>query len=167
MQKQRFPCLCTHSFYTQFWISFYLKDEITRLVNNGAKTRHLSPVFLMFFFIAIKERQIFFVACYVISYQNRTVPCMPSHMGTLSSYHSMNYVLLICLFEYEYRLRASSLLLVGLGGLGAEVCKNIVLVGVKSITLMDSHSVTRNDASSQFLAAREDLGKNVNLICIF
>ncbi|XP_030855037.1 SUMO-activating enzyme subunit 1-like [Strongylocentrotus purpuratus] len=64
-------------------------------------------------------------------------------------------------FDAQKRLRASSLLLVGLGGLGAEVCKNIVLVGVKSITLMDSHSVTRNDASSQFLAAREDLGKKI------
>ncbi|XP_072163927.1 SUMO-activating enzyme subunit 1-like [Diadema setosum] len=62
--------------------------------------------------------------------------------------------------DAQKRLRASSILLVGLGGLGAEVCKNVVLAGVKSVTLMDSEVLSKNDSSSQFLASREDCGKN-------
>lgn len=37
----------------------------------------------------------------------------------------------------NFRLRAASVLLVGLRGLGAEVAKNIVLSGIKSLTLLD------------------------------
>ncbi|PIK34706.1 putative SUMO-activating enzyme subunit 1 [Apostichopus japonicus] len=57
-------------------------------------------------------------------------------------------------------LRVTKMLLVGLGGLGAEVCKNIVLAGIKSITLMDDQNVTEADFFSQFLITREDVGKN-------
>ena len=39
------------------------------------------------------------------------------------------------------RLRAARVLLVGIGGLGAEVAKNIVLSGIKSLTILDHHKV--------------------------
>ncbi|WAR19881.1 SAE1-like protein, partial [Mya arenaria] len=39
--------------------------------------------------------------------------------------------------DAQRRLRASRVLLIGLRGLGAEVAKNIVLAGIKSITLLD------------------------------
>jgi molybdopterin/thiamine biosynthesis adenylyltransferase len=48
-------------------------------------------------------------------------------------------------------------------GFGAEICKNIILAGVKSITLLDSGVVTDEDACSQFLAPRDQLGKNVSV----
>lgn len=51
----------------------------------------------------------------------------------------------------------------GLSGLGAEICKNIVLCGVKSLTLLDSEKVTEEDFTAQFLIPRTDLGKNVRL----
>ena len=38
------------------------------------------------------------------------------------------------------RLRAARVLLIGSGGLGAEVAKNIVLAGIKSLLILD-HSV--------------------------
>lgn len=41
-----------------------------------------------------------------------------------------------CVF-HVYRLRAARVLVIGLGGLGAEVVKNIVLSGIKSIVLLD------------------------------
>lgn len=71
-------------------------------------------------------------------------------------------------FNFFFRLRVTKMLLVGLGGLGAEVCKNIVLAGIKSITLMDDQIVTEADFFSQFLITREDVGKNVRnfFICI-
>ena len=39
------------------------------------------------------------------------------------------------------RLRAARVLLVGVSGLGAEVAKNIVLSGIKSLTLLDHKKV--------------------------
>ncbi|KAJ8309044.1 hypothetical protein KUTeg_013918 [Tegillarca granosa] len=57
-------------------------------------------------------------------------------------------------------LRASRVLLIGVRGLGAEVAKNIVLSGIKSLTLMDHSQITEEDASSQFLVNRADVGKN-------
>lgn len=62
--------------------------------------------------------------------------------------------------EAQKRLRVTKLLLVGLGGLGSEVCKNIVLAGIKAITLMDDQNITEEDFFSQFLVTRDDLGKN-------
>jgi molybdopterin/thiamine biosynthesis adenylyltransferase len=41
-----------------------------------------------------------------------------------------------------FRLRAARVLLIGVRGLGAEVAKNIVLAGVKSLTLLDHTNVS-------------------------
>ncbi|KAH6926366.1 hypothetical protein HPB50_017546 [Hyalomma asiaticum] len=42
--------------------------------------------------------------------------------------------------ESQKRLRAVRVLVAGLNGLGAEVAKNLVLAGIKSITLLDNHN---------------------------
>ena len=52
----------------------------------------------------------------------------------------------------------------GLNGLGAEICKNIVLCGVKSLTLLDDQVVTTQDFTAQFLIPRTELGKNVSMV---
>uniref|UniRef100_A0A1E1X504 Putative smt3/sumo-activating complex aos1/rad31 component n=1 Tax=Amblyomma aureolatum TaxID=187763 RepID=A0A1E1X504_9ACAR len=62
--------------------------------------------------------------------------------------------------ESQKRLRAVRVLLAGLNGLGAEVTKNLVLAGIKSITLLDHRNVTAEDFSSQFMIGRSDVGKN-------
>ncbi|XP_049526885.1 LOW QUALITY PROTEIN: SUMO-activating enzyme subunit 1-like [Dermacentor silvarum] len=62
--------------------------------------------------------------------------------------------------ESQKRLRAVRILVAGLNGLGAEVAKNLVLAGIKSITLLDSQNVTAEDFSSQFMVERGDVGKN-------
>lgn len=69
-------------------------------------------------------------------------------------------VILICFLPF--RLRSSCVLLVGIKGLGAEICKNLVLSGVKSVTIVDPSPVTEQDFVSQFLVQRQDLGKNVS-----
>lgn len=68
--------------------------------------------------------------------------------------------------DAQKRLRASRVLLVGLSGLGAEICKNIVLCGVKSLTLLDGEKVTEEDFTAQFLIPRTDLGKNRAEACL-
>ena len=54
-------------------------------------------------------------------------------VSLLDSYYENNKT-----FDFAvFRLRAASVLLVGMRGLGAEVAKNIVLAGIKSLTLLD------------------------------
>ncbi|XP_059162799.1 SUMO-activating enzyme subunit 1-like [Physella acuta] len=62
--------------------------------------------------------------------------------------------------DAQRRLRASTVLLIGLKGLGAEVAKNIILAGIKSITFMDSHAVEVEDSMSQFFVSSAALGQN-------
>ena len=59
------------------------------------------------------------------------------------------------------RLRAASVLVIGLRGLGAEVCKNVVLAGVKGMTVMDACPLGPEDAGGRFLMFTE--GENVSI----
>lgn len=59
-------------------------------------------------------------------------------------------------------MRAAKILLIGLNGFGAEVAKNIILAGIKSITFLDHRSVTQIDRCSQFLLSVDQIGENVS-----
>uniref|UniRef100_A0A336K9T0 SUMO-activating enzyme subunit 1 n=1 Tax=Culicoides sonorensis TaxID=179676 RepID=A0A336K9T0_CULSO len=62
--------------------------------------------------------------------------------------------------ESQKRLRSARILIAGLNGAGAEVAKNIILSGVKSVTLLDDKLVTELDFCSQFFVPQNALGKN-------
>jgi len=66
--------------------------------------------------------------------------------------------------DAQKRLRNANVLLVGLGGLGAEVAKNLMLSGLKSLTLMDDEKISKDDYASQFLISghgeRDTVGEN-------
>ena len=68
------------------------------------------------------------------------------------------------IYTFTYRLRAASILLVGLNGYGAEVAKNIILAGVKTVTFLDHRPATAQDACSQFFIPKDQLGKNVSVL---
>lgn len=51
-----------------------------------------------------------------------------------------------------------SVFLSGLGALGVEIAKNIVLSGVKRFTVHDRQAVTYNDLAGQFFLGETDLG---------
>ncbi|XP_064220703.1 ubiquitin-like modifier-activating enzyme 1 [Aotus nancymaae] len=57
-------------------------------------------------------------------------------------------------------LQTSSVLVSGLQGLGVEIAKNIILGGVKAVTLHDQGTAQWADLSSQFYLQEEDIGKN-------
>ncbi|KIO31037.1 hypothetical protein M407DRAFT_241953 [Tulasnella calospora MUT 4182] len=61
--------------------------------------------------------------------------------------------------EAMKRMAASNVLIVGARGLGTEIAKNIVLAGVKSVTLYDPEPVQLEDLGSQFFLRAEDIGK--------
>ncbi|KAL8102140.1 ubiquitin-activating enzyme E1 2-like isoform X2 [Apium graveolens] len=62
--------------------------------------------------------------------------------------------------ETMRRLFASNILVSGMQGLGAEIVKNLVLAGVKSVTLHDEGNVELWDLSSSFVFSEDDVGKN-------
>lgn len=60
--------------------------------------------------------------------------------------------------EAQRRMAKSDVLIVGLNGLGVETAKNVILAGVKSVTLHDDTLATMNDLASQFYVSESDLG---------
>ncbi|RPD67265.1 ubiquitin activating enzyme [Lentinus tigrinus ALCF2SS1-7] len=62
--------------------------------------------------------------------------------------------------EAMKRMAASNVLIVGVNGLGVEIAKNVVLAGVKSVTIYDPEPVKISDLSSQFFLRAEDVGKS-------
>ncbi|TRY99758.1 hypothetical protein DNTS_020933 [Danionella cerebrum] len=62
--------------------------------------------------------------------------------------------------DAQKRLRGSRVLLVGLRGLGAEIAKNLILAGVKGLTLLDHEKVTEESRRAQFLIPVDADGQN-------
>uniref|UniRef100_A0A8C9MQP3 E1 ubiquitin-activating enzyme n=1 Tax=Serinus canaria TaxID=9135 RepID=A0A8C9MQP3_SERCA len=62
--------------------------------------------------------------------------------------------------EAMKRMQTSNVLVSGLRGLGVEVAKNLVLGGVKSVTLHDPHPAAWADLASQFYLREEDVGRS-------
>ena len=61
--------------------------------------------------------------------------------------------------EAMRRMAGATVLIVGLKGLGVEIAKNVVLAGVKSVTLHDDAPVALSDLSAQFFLTEADVGK--------
>ncbi|KAK3139148.1 hypothetical protein QOZ80_5AG0378620 [Eleusine coracana subsp. coracana] len=68
--------------------------------------------------------------------------------------------------ETMKRLFGSNILVSGLQGLGAEIAKNLVLAGVKSVTLHDDGKVELWDLSSNFFLSEKDVGQNRAQACV-
>uniref|UniRef100_A0A8C8RZ69 Ubiquitin-activating enzyme E1 n=1 Tax=Pelusios castaneus TaxID=367368 RepID=A0A8C8RZ69_9SAUR len=58
------------------------------------------------------------------------------------------------------RLANAAVLVSGMKGLGVEIAKNIILAGVKSVTVHDQDSAQWSDLSSQFFLSESDVGRN-------
>ncbi len=57
-------------------------------------------------------------------------------------------------------LKNSNILVVGAGTLGNEVCKNLALLGVGNVTIIDNDIIEEVNLSRSVLMRREDKGKN-------
>lgn len=62
--------------------------------------------------------------------------------------------------ESMRKMAAARVLVIGAGGLGVEVAKNVILAGVKGLTLRDTGLVRMEDLGAQFYLKKEDIGKN-------
>jgi ubiquitin-activating enzyme E1 len=68
--------------------------------------------------------------------------------------------------EAQKRMASSDVLISGLNGLGVEVAKNVILAGVKSVTLHDSTPTAWCDLAAQFYLTESDLGKPRAAACV-
>jgi tRNA A37 threonylcarbamoyladenosine dehydratase len=57
-------------------------------------------------------------------------------------------------------LRQASILISGMGSVGVEIAKNLILGGVRHITIHDTKEATWRDLSAQFYLSEENLGSN-------
>ncbi|EGD76506.1 hypothetical protein PTSG_07623 [Salpingoeca rosetta] len=62
--------------------------------------------------------------------------------------------------EAMRKMQAAHVLISGMNGVGVEIAKNVVLGGVKSVTIHDENPVSLRDLSSQFFLREADVGKN-------
>ncbi|CAO3643037.1 unnamed protein product [Cunninghamella blakesleeana] len=58
------------------------------------------------------------------------------------------------------KISVAHVLIIGLKGLGVEIAKNVILAGVKSVTLYDPQPAQLSDLSAQFYLRSEDIGKS-------
>lgn len=70
--------------------------------------------------------------------------------------------------DTQRRLSKSRVLVIGMTGVVAELCKNIVLAGIGNLTLMDDSPVTAEASSANFLILAEESnhkGKSIAEVC--
>ena len=58
-------------------------------------------------------------------------------------------------------MRNTKVLLIGFKGLNSEVCKNLVLAGVHSVTILEHENAKYSDLSAHLFLSEKDVGKNV------
>ena len=63
------------------------------------------------------------------------------------------------------KITSTSVLVSGMGGLGVEIAKNIILAGIKNVTIHDTRLVTLEDLASQFYLNQSQIGNNRALSC--
>ncbi|XP_047140084.1 ubiquitin-like modifier-activating enzyme 6 isoform X2 [Hydra vulgaris] len=60
------------------------------------------------------------------------------------------------------KLAKSNVLIIGLGGLGVEVAKNVILAGVNSLTLLDEKICQEIDLGTQFFLTQQDVNNKLS-----
>ena len=62
--------------------------------------------------------------------------------------------------EFEAIFEKSKVLVIGSGGIGCELLKNLVMSGFKNIVLIDLDQIEKSNLNRQFLFGKNDIGKN-------
>ena len=58
------------------------------------------------------------------------------------------------------KLASSSVLISGMSGLGVEIAKNVILAGIKNVTIHDHRNAELKDLASNFYLSEKSIGKN-------
>jgi ubiquitin-like 1-activating enzyme E1 A len=62
--------------------------------------------------------------------------------------------------QAQEKIRNANILLISMRALANEIAKNLVLAGIKSLTVIDHETVTENDLGAQFFVSESDVGSN-------
>ncbi|KAI0194964.1 hypothetical protein F4808DRAFT_440969 [Astrocystis sublimbata] len=62
--------------------------------------------------------------------------------------------------QAQQKIQAANILLVSMRALANEICKNLVLAGIGSLTIVDDQIVSETDLGAQFFLAEENIGQN-------
>jgi len=54
------------------------------------------------------------------------------------------------------------ILIIGIKGLGIEISKNIILAGLKKVTIFDDNKITKRELGSNFYLKEKDIGKRID-----
>lgn len=60
--------------------------------------------------------------------------------------------------EAQQRMGTANVLIVGANGVGVEIAKNVILAGVKSVTVHDDTRASSLDLAAQFYVSEADIG---------
>lgn len=58
------------------------------------------------------------------------------------------------------KISASSIIISGMGGLGVEIAKNLILSGIKNVTIHDTRNTELRDLASNYYLTEKSIGKN-------
>ena len=61
--------------------------------------------------------------------------------------------------DAQMKIMNTKVLINGLNGLGSEIAKNIILMSVKSVGLLDNRIVEEKDLGTNFFLRKEHIGK--------
>ena len=90
-----------------------------------------------------------------------TTPTKPTELTTQQALRYSRQLMLPALdFRGQEALLASSVLLIGMGGLGCAAAPYLVASGVGSITLVDDDTVDRSNLQRQILYREADIGQS-------
>ncbi|SBT80082.1 ubiquitin-activating enzyme, putative [Plasmodium malariae] len=62
-------------------------------------------------------------------------------------------------YKAEKEIKKSKILIIGLNGTSSEICKNLILCGVKEIGIYDNHILTNNDVDNLFFCDKKLINK--------
>mmetsp|Transcript_167 Transcript_167/g.526 ORF Transcript_167/g.526 Transcript_167/m.526 type:complete len:1046 (+) Transcript_167:185-3322(+) len=68
--------------------------------------------------------------------------------------------------ETMMRMAGARVLISGMRGLGAEVAKNVILAGVRAVTIHDTHTVEKRDLGAHFYLSEDDIGAKRADACV-
>lgn len=68
--------------------------------------------------------------------------------------------------EAQLKMGSARILIIGLDGIGVEIAKNIILAGVKSVTVHDDIKASSMDLAAQFYLNKESFGVSRAYACV-